>query len=877
MGSKDIGGSLPPGIVGPLRGYIEIGLQQLNWFTSKPIHTAVVRLNWKHVTGKITNVYQRSNCQELSFNRRRVKYVIRCLADQFENYLTSLDVLTVKLLTNKSGILLGRGKLHNSISVLTSVDIVRKSLDVLNDTGEKIAQLILEFKMEMLEHSLDLSKIPKRIKKTKVKLVPLNIRRSPDVKVEYSGEELSIAKSDSNDLMQVLQGKVLQLKSALSNLIEENVPDQFPLLKENPKDDINECVNVLSTALENSSVRKFHAANVEQEIVNFLLENNLNEDERKILSTLSEDYSSNEDDDFDYLSDSGDNTVNIQETLDQLLFSSETIMTETKLQTIQTQNENSRFKKKFDINKCKMQNVKTASHSKTKSTSKIVNRCNNSVNIRLKDKNARPPSSDVKRNNVKPILLHCMLCIPCGCNFQLSSPRNLYLVCRTFSNIDHCYSDVCWNVINPKFDFKQVIPVLMTDELLSRLQNNFMVVEVWQKTKTQSVDELIGICKLPVNTIYMSFKDEELKQRLIKLKKPVVAVDGLLPVVNFTTITKLGDLEVFLSFGTPEQMNQSMPRAVDRSRNELKTLRPISAGSSIIMHKFTFSSVGLKLQNPPGSIIWGESDCYVEYVFPKQKTHLKNDELCLCYHKLKPLLCEPEIYFDDEITHEFYLPTKSTIRNILSKVYSGTGMSIFVYCRYYYPQEHDALVAKTFLSMQQLMSVFSVKIKAFKLILFSGEKTADKFEQNKRGAIVGEIKFTVRYEQSNLKWTEVPSILYNRTFNQEASKPAVEKAHSTSSKEVDNKSISVILKHLNVEDLEYLRIMIDKRLNSQEQTSIKMDDTKNVMPVPVQSAFLTNYEDTNENVTKSQPDVLTQATCVSKVKKKSRIAAAIFK
>lgn len=46
----------------------------------------------------------------------------------------------------------------------------------------------------------------------------------------------------------------------------------------------------------------------------------------------------------------------------------------------------------------------------------------------------------------------------------------------------------------------------LTNKLLERLENNVMVIEVWQKTGNSAQDHLLGLVKLPLHQFYMSFR-----------------------------------------------------------------------------------------------------------------------------------------------------------------------------------------------------------------------------------------------------------------------------------------------------------------------------------------------------------------------------------
>lgn len=113
--------------------------------------------------------------------------------------------------------------------------------------------------------------------------------------------------------------------------------------------------------------------------------------------------------------------------------------------------------------------------------------------------------------------------------------RNTYLVCRMFWCDDAVHSDICWNDPQPPYNFSQVCikrkifyrvcgnvtlmhvwctmylvkknfcqiitycicqiaPVLVSQSLLERMRNNFMVVEIWDK-KTNAENDKVGYLK----------------------------------------------------------------------------------------------------------------------------------------------------------------------------------------------------------------------------------------------------------------------------------------------------------------------------------------------------------------------------------------------
>ncbi|EDO47138.1 predicted protein [Nematostella vectensis] len=153
----------------------------------------------------------------------------------------------------------------------------------------------------------------------------------------------------------------------------------------------------------------------------------------------------------------------------------------------------------------------------------------------------RGPSPHVRElHQVDPITsemftLHSLLWIPEGKDIlqdlhdpPLSRPSP-YLVCRMFWCDDVTKSAVTWTTSNPRFGFKQVAPVLLTPTLLQRACNNFIVVEVWNKRVPQT-DQLIGIIKVSVHQLYLSFRDPKITKTLLKSKVSFVQISACHPI-----------------------------------------------------------------------------------------------------------------------------------------------------------------------------------------------------------------------------------------------------------------------------------------------------------------------------------------------------------
>lgn len=127
----------------------------------------------------------------------------------------------------------------------------------------------------------------------------------------------------------------------------------------------------------------------------------------------------------------------------------------------------------------------------------------------------------------------------------------------------------------------------LTSKLLERLENNVMVIEVWQKTGSSAQDHLLGLVKLPLHQFYMSFRqvfenyvftmfwvlnskhapllyrDPMIAGLLLQAQYPVLGVDCYMPVIDVFSGRCKGNLRVVLAMGKSEQIV-----ALQRTRDE---------------------------------------------------------------------------------------------------------------------------------------------------------------------------------------------------------------------------------------------------------------------------------------------------------------------
>uniref|UniRef100_A0A670HT00 C2 domain containing 3 centriole elongation regulator n=1 Tax=Podarcis muralis TaxID=64176 RepID=A0A670HT00_PODMU len=379
------------------------------------------------------------------------------------------------------------------------------------------------------------------------------------------------------------------------------------------------------------------------------------------------------------------------------------------------------------------------------------------------------------------LLLHVLLMVPEGKVFVpkdagFHGSCNVYLNCKLFSTEEATRSAVIWGTTQPIFQFSQVTPISLTSKHLERLKNNVMVIEAWNKVCIPGGDALLGLVKLPLHQFYVSFKDPKISSLLLQAQYPVLAVDGSMPVVDVFTGSKKGSLKVILAMGSAEQI-----AALQRLKNEEGmappvAMRPPHSLDSLAMplpkegmmeHVFEIHIESVKGLTPLQSTVWGEADCYVQYHFPVQESDvLRGTEFCENGLALKPFrstttLCVPDPNFGDERHHSLMVPADVPVQRLLLSSFSaqglggGGGIQFEIWCRYYYPNVRDQMVARGTLPLSRLCAMVTMQyredvgIQTFSLPLIPRTESAG--EPHPRSS--GFLDVSVKYRRS-LKATE---------------------------------------------------------------------------------------------------------------------------
>ncbi|XP_018058341.1 PREDICTED: uncharacterized protein LOC108693737 [Atta colombica] len=156
------------------------------------------------------------------------------------------------------------------------------------------------------------------------------------------------------------------------------------------------------------------------------------------------------------------------------------------------------------------------------------------------------PESDIKDK----VLLHGLIYIAEGKDLPES---NTYLICRAFWREDKASSQICNNTKNPFYHFFQLVPLLHGIELLERIKDNYIIIEVYNR-QNSGIDNLLGIAKLPVHQLYIAYRDPLVLPHLLLSKYPVISVDGWVNINDPINGKFCGKLLALVALGTAEQI-----------------------------------------------------------------------------------------------------------------------------------------------------------------------------------------------------------------------------------------------------------------------------------------------------------------------------------
>ncbi|NXG68078.1 C2CD3 protein, partial [Baryphthengus martii] len=405
---------------------------------------------------------------------------------------------------------------------------------------------------------------------------------------------------------------------------------------------------------------------------------------------------------------------------------------------------------------------------------------------------ARHLVTQINASEEDGLSLHVLLMVPDGKDFVaedsgLPSSCNVYLHCKLLSAEEATRSAVMWGTTQPAFHFFQVMPFSLTSKRLEQLKNNVMIIEAWNKMGSPGCDRLLGLVKLPLHQFYISFKDPEISHLLLQAEYPVVAVDSYVPVIDVFTGSRSGSLRVILAMGSADQIVAlqrlkteagMVPHVTQRPSHSLdpRPTQPTTQlepeSEDLMEHVFEIHVESVKGLTPLQSTVWGEADCYVQYYFPVQEpgcgvlqgTEQHKDGIELKPFRTATALCVPDPVFNDEHRHSLSVPADVPVQRLLVSAFmapggAGGGIQFEVWCRYYYPNVRDQMVAKGTLPLSRLCAMVTMQqreeigLQPFNLPLVPRADSSEEFHLRSSGLL----DVSVRYRRSMRRAAGIPA------------------------------------------------------------------------------------------------------------------------
>ncbi|CAF3248775.1 unnamed protein product [Rotaria socialis] len=312
-------------------------------------------------------------------------------------------------------------------------------------------------------------------------------------------------------------------------------------------------------------------------------------------------------------------------------------------------------------------------------------------------------------------------------------PRNPYFICRAFWNEEPITSVVCWGSSTPRFNFQQKIPLLLTRSTIEKMHQNFIIIELWDKKISGPSDQIIGFVKIPLEQFHISFRDKQISRVLLRAQYPVIGVDSWMAIIDpFTSTNKSsGEIQIFLAMGTTEQITavqvtnaggDLFPSSINNKTTSViyndeqsSPTFSTSSSSSLIEHHFEIMIESINGLRAFESMVWGESDCFIQYSFPIEHEQQLTNVNAIKPFKLRTIrtattLCTSDPTFHDTNKFRYVLsPADALHKYFYAACQSSTpieaSIPFEVWSRFYYPNIRDQLLAKGKLSAAKLCSM----------------------------------------------------------------------------------------------------------------------------------------------------------------------------
>ncbi|CAF0774338.1 unnamed protein product [Adineta ricciae] len=361
-------------------------------------------------------------------------------------------------------------------------------------------------------------------------------------------------------------------------------------------------------------------------------------------------------------------------------------------------------------------------------------------------------------------------------------PRNPYFVYRAFWNEERITSTACWGTTTPKFNFQQKVPLLLNRSTIEKMHQNYVIVEVWDKKMIGPSDQIIGITKVPLEQFYVSFKDKQISRVLLRAQYPVLSVDSWLPIIDPFNNASAGEIQVLLAMGTPDQISAVQVAHADTesysSAKNQNALNSDPSASSLIEHYFEIMIESIDGLRAFESMVWGESDCFIQYSFPIQsEQQIVNTSLIKPFQlrtiRTATTLCTSDPTFHDTNRFQYVLSPADALHKYFYTVCQSTtpidaSIVFEVWSRFYHPNIRDQLLAIGKLSAAKLCSMTTMlnadsddkSMQSFRIPLEIVQEDLHQEQHHYASASTygGDLSITVTYKRNILKRNESQAI-----------------------------------------------------------------------------------------------------------------------
>ncbi|CAF0935186.1 unnamed protein product [Adineta steineri] len=395
------------------------------------------------------------------------------------------------------------------------------------------------------------------------------------------------------------------------------------------------------------------------------------------------------------------------------------------------------------------------------------------------------PKSFISTDFTEDLVVQIYLSIVEARNISSNSNNsNPYFRHRAFWNEEHITSAVCWGSSTPKFNFEQKIPLLLTKSVIEKMHQNFVIIELWDKKMSGQSDQIIGIIKIPLEQFYISFKDQQISRVLLRAQYPVISVDSWLPIIDPFTNKSTGEIQVLLAMGTSDQITAVQVAHTTGNSSTIKKSpnneQSPSSSSSLIEHHFEIMIESINGLRAFESMVWGESDCFIQYSFPTQQ---EQEQQIINTNSIKPFqlrtirtattLCTSDPTFHDTNKFQYVLSPADALHKYFYAACQSTtpidaSIPFEVWSRFYYPNIRDQLLAIGRLSVAKLCSMTTMlhsdsddkSIQSFciPLEIIKEDPKHEQHHYSSTPAYGGDLSINVTYKRNIIKRNESQAI-----------------------------------------------------------------------------------------------------------------------